>query len=611
MDPIMMGIAAVVVIVILAGVFFMQKKGKANSPAAQTPTNRPKTLAEQQRELELQRQAQAPSALTPYDSMPSTSDFASIQASQHLAPQNIAESIPTAATSSSDQDLEAVDLLLQQHDYSGAITLLRQAITRHPRNGDLHFSLLNAYALSKDYTNFDAFFPEVLALNDFVTTNQANKLKTLVDEEKTLTSKASQETTSAPLSQDDTLEFDLFDFNNIEKAEDNRKATATAPTNTTLSPQSAPTATHTAPVIEANTTTAAAAVATTQLDKTDDFSFDFELEDQPTFAPAATQAIAPVNPTQDILSLDEFVLEAPTQTVTPQPNGPHITETNIAEPNIAETNTVTSPVADTPNFKTSAPTTQGSVLVDDDFDFDFDFDETKTLVTKSISTPMAADTDTDTTTAPALSLELTDDFSFDLAQTDTATDGTLAANVSPNLEVPNLEIHTPKQAEEESLIADFASFDLEPSVPTPPVVVDTAPNVQTPADEFLLTVDDAQQPQPAAATHPTIPAIADITPLDALITDAPVVEDVRLEPSSRTELDNPEASTLQAPVLEDLAAAFDDIKALDTATLNVDLAEAYVNLGEYDSAKRLLDEVKDSEDTALLARIATLRQSIA
>ena len=49
MDPIMMGSAAVVVIVILAGVFFMQKKGKANSPAAQTPTNRPKTLAEQQR----------------------------------------------------------------------------------------------------------------------------------------------------------------------------------------------------------------------------------------------------------------------------------------------------------------------------------------------------------------------------------------------------------------------------------------------------------------------------------------------------------------------------------------------------------------------------------
>ena len=116
MDPIMMGIAAVVVIVILAGVFFMQKKGKANSPAAQTPTNRPKTLAEQQRELELQRQAQAPSALTPYDSMPSTSDFASIQASQHLAPQNIAESIPTAATSSSYLDLEAVELLLQQHD---------------------------------------------------------------------------------------------------------------------------------------------------------------------------------------------------------------------------------------------------------------------------------------------------------------------------------------------------------------------------------------------------------------------------------------------------------------------------------------------------------------
>ena len=52
------------------------------------------------------------------------------------------------------------------------------------------------------------------------------------------------------------------------------------------------------------------------------------------------------------------------------------------------------------------------------------------------------------------------------------------------------------------------------------------------------------------------------------------------------------------------------IKDIDTDTLNVDLAEQYVNLGEYDSAKRLLDEIKDSNNTALVERATALRQRI-
>lgn len=61
MDPIMIGIAAVVILVIVTGVFLM-KKGKSQTTVdTQTQVKRPKTLAEQQRELELQRQSQQPS----------------------------------------------------------------------------------------------------------------------------------------------------------------------------------------------------------------------------------------------------------------------------------------------------------------------------------------------------------------------------------------------------------------------------------------------------------------------------------------------------------------------------------------------------------------------
>jgi FimV-like protein len=71
------------------------------------------------------------------------------------------------------------------------------------------------------------------------------------------------------------------------------------------------------------------------------------------------------------------------------------------------------------------------------------------------------------------------------------------------------------------------------------------------------------------------------------------------------------ASLTTAPVVEDLSEILDVIKDIDTDTLNVDLAEQYVNLGEYDSAKRLLDEIKDSNNTALVERAAALRQRIA
>ena len=61
MDPIMIGIAAVVILVIVAGVFLMKKGKNQTTVDTQPQVKRPKTLAEQQRELELQRQSQMPS----------------------------------------------------------------------------------------------------------------------------------------------------------------------------------------------------------------------------------------------------------------------------------------------------------------------------------------------------------------------------------------------------------------------------------------------------------------------------------------------------------------------------------------------------------------------
>ena len=44
--------------------------------------------------------------------------------------------------------------------------------------------------------------------------------------------------------------------------------------------------------------------------------------------------------------------------------------------------------------------------------------------------------------------------------------------------------------------------------------------------------------------------------------------------------------------------AFDFIKQLDSVQLTLDLAQQYLDVGEYDSAKRLVQEVIEGQGTA-------------
>ena len=195
MDPIMIGIAAVVVLVIVAGVFLMKKGKSQTTVATQTQVKRPKTLAEQQRELELQRQSQMPSPAAP--ELPQTT----LQTAQTL---NTAES--------AQHELQAAEQLIQTQDYDGAITTLRRALKNHPSHSGLNFTLLNSYALAKDYQHFNSFYSEVLALNDADLTTQANNLKMLVDEEQSINARSAAMTHTPEAVESDGLDFDLPGF---------------------------------------------------------------------------------------------------------------------------------------------------------------------------------------------------------------------------------------------------------------------------------------------------------------------------------------------------------------------------------------------------------------
>lgn len=613
MDPIMMGIAAVVILVIIAGVFLM-KKGKSQTTVdTQTQVKRPKTLAEQQRELELQRQSQMPSPAAP--DLPQTT----LQTAQTL---NTAES--------AQHELQAAEQLIQTQDYDGAITTLRRALKNHPLHSGLNFTLLNSYALAKDYQHFNTFYTEVLALNDADLTTQANNLKMLVDEEQRITAHSTAITHTAEAVESDGLDFDLPGF----KQDSDKPAI-----NSTLQ-VAMPSATEAAqPATLAN---GASNNADSELD------FDFALDVPET-------KIAPIPPATNTtettaaqsqsneLTFDDFDFDFPSK----QP----ATAETVAAPVLESPIEIVAPVKEELVTTTSASNVNNEAISDSDFDFDFSLLETQSTTAATAAAPMIKTP----TAAPSADNNIADDFDFDFdlnaepavtPTNDATTEADLIFDASDTKASSNLTsdaaTSVPVASDEAT---DIASFDLDdellrqaeaatlataatPSVAEP--VVDLA-EVSAPIEvkassqsdsllisddmfDFALDDDTTKGQDPTSNVLVTEPTLSDdLIDLSFDDTATQATNQTTMTPTASLETtsvaDNAISTT--APVVEDLSAIFDVIKNIDTDTLNVDLAEQYVNLGEYDSAKRLLDEIKDSDNPALLERAVALRQRIA
>lgn len=610
MDPIMIGIAAVVILVIIASVFLM-KKGKSQTTVdTQTQVKRPKTLAEQQRELELQRQSQMPSPAAPE------------------LPQTTLQTVQTLNTAESAQhELQAAEQLIQNQDYDGAITTLRRALKNHPSHSGLNFTLLNSYALAKDYQHFNTFYSEVLALNDADLTTQANNLKMLVDEEQSITARSAAMTHTPEAVESDGLDFDLPGF----KQDSDKPAI-----NSTLQ-VAMPSVTGAAqPATLAN---GASHNADNELD------FDFAL-DVPETKIAPVAPVPPVTePTtettaaqsqSDELTFDDFDFDLPSKE-------PATAET-VAAPVLESPTEIFAPI-DEPVTTTLASKVNNEAISDSDFDFDFSLPETQSTPTATAVEPML----TSPTAAPSADNNIADEFDFDFdlnaepavtPTNDATTEADLSFDASDTKASSNLTsdaaTSVPVASDEAT---DITSFDLDdellrqaeaatlatattPSVAEP--VVDLAEvNTSNPSDSLLISDDmfdfalDDDTTKVQDATSNVL--FTEPTPSDDLIDlsfdDAAIQANTQTTTTPTASLETPSvadnAISTTAPVVEDLSAIFDVIKDIDTDTLNVDLAEQYVNLGEYDSAKRLLDEIKDSNNTALLERAAALRQRIA
>lgn len=621
MDPIMIGIAAVVILVIFAGIFLMKKGKTSTTIDSQANTKRPKTLAEQQRELELQRQSQSATLGNPLNFPPS--------------------SLQPAHTTSPTQELQAAEQFIQNQDYTGAITILHRAVKTHPTRTDLYFTLLNTYALAKDYQQFNAFYPEVLALNDFDLTTRANNLKHLVDEEQSIHTEVatiSQPINTKPSNADD-LDFDLLDFN-----PDSNQSTPKNP---------APVTTVETPA----TTRTAHPSANVDSQTNNDLDFDFELDTlqnkSASTAVSANEATA-TKPQAEALSVDGFDFELADEladkTVTP-PTPAVASHTEILTP--------TSTASATP--ATTAMTADKDNL-DADFDFDFTPPDTKSTATAAATMPPVVNREPTTPVTEKITDNVDNDFDFALIETPAAA--APVAKVSPSV----ITDHTPADeftvdALDSHDIAKVAPDHLttQPATNTSTVSHDDAVTAFDIDDDWLLPAAPVSTPTPvvgsaestaaampvtepvvATVQAPTAPTTSDTLKIsddmvdfaldDELLTthespvtnttaqptaadddfewtfDAPTTSQPAPVETPSTVTDSATAAT--APIVETLSSLFDVIKDIDTDALNVDLAEQYLNLGEYDSAKRLLDEINTTDDAALLARANALRQRI-
>lgn len=547
MDPIMIGIAAVVILVIVAGVFLMKKGKNETTVDTQTQVKRPKTLAEQQRELELQRQSQMPSPAAP--------DL----------PQTTLQTVQT----------------------------------------------LNL-------------------------TTQANNLKMLVDEEQSITARSAAMTDTAEAVESDGLDFDLPGFNNQDNNQDSDKPAI----NRTLQ-AAMPSVTE-------------AAQPVTQIDSIssnadNELDFDFALDAPETKSTPVTTATKPTTETtaaqsqSNELTFDDFDFDLPSK----QP----ATAETVAAPVLESPTEIVAPVTEEPVTTTSASNVNNNAISDSDFDFDFSLPDTPSTTATTAVEPMV--TPTATPSADNIVDEFDFDFDFDLnaepavtSTTDVTAENALSFDTSDTKASSNLTsdaaTSVPVASDEATDIASFALDDelilqaeaatlatvATPSVTEP--VVDLAEvsapiEVKAPSQSDSLLIsddmfdfaldDDTTKAQDATSNV----LVTEPTPSDDLIDlsfDDTATQATNQTTTTRTAslettsiADNVSLTT--APVVEDLSAILDVIKDIDTDTLNVDLAEQYVNLGEYDSAKRLLDEIKDSNNTALVERATALRQRIA
>lgn len=463
---------------------------------------------------------------------------------------------PSEADSTNDKKFNPIEIaqrFMDQQRYDKAIETLNRGLIEKPNDSQLSLKLLAIYATIDQSDNFNKVYDSIKTYADAKSIAQADELKALLTEEQNQAAKH-----ALPAENDQDAGFESIDFDIPADKVDSQNAII----DNHLDDDAVQPTAYRSDLADSSDSTLATSHDFDNIEQ----DFDLSLND-----------------------LENDINEPAATSMTP------VTELDIADDEILSASAV---ISENDNSSDSSAS-------DSDFDFDFDLAEPQDISTQAPTTTLSNDTSNNTT------LDDNEDFVLDLADLEIeASDDNVYADVD--------EVTTEAtQLEQEDLTLSLDNVDDINDIDTfnAPVEAETKtqPSSETPIliednfDDFTFEDNAAQEINEvahetvASNTAPTTVTFDDNTLIDDdfdfdSLTSAPTATTpVELASEVENNVDSGVTAETEVETAEDFssrfAADFDFVKTLDSNQVTLDLAGQYVQLGEYDSAKRLLNEV--------------------
>ena len=511
-----------------------------------------------------------------------------------LSTTDVVKGATTQANTDNNEKFNHIEIaqrFMEQQRYDKAIDTLKRGLAEKPNDSQLTLKLLAVYATIDESDNFNKVYDSIKMYGDAKSIAQADDLKALLTEEQ---NQAAERALPADNNQDSGFESIDFDLpaNKIENNE---------PTiDPSLNEQAV---THN----EYKNDLAARSDSTLETsndfnDSQQDFVLSLDDLEQDIDEPAATSAAPVID--LDISDAESLSMSTVSGTNENKSNSELDFDFDLAEQDNTASETNASLSKDDLNNTDDEITLDDEDFVLDLADLELDTSETNMSLNDESMTDVSSLKDD-----LALSLYSIDDNNDTPVETETLSDETSAVidDSLNDLEFDNfvLEDHPSENNHvlESNSIDElsFADVDTTDNQTNETVASSNAPTTGRFDDNTLI--DDSFDFD-SLASAPTA-----TTPVEVK-NDYDVSSDV----NSTNMLDNATIET-EVETTEDFssrfAADFDFVKTLDSNQVTLDLASQYVQLGEYDSAKRLLTEVinqgnseQQSQAQALLDRTA-------
>lgn len=535
MDNMLYIIAGLVLILLVAG--FLLRKNKAQKQSAQPPVSSV-------------RKAAAPASKTDYGTAAQTNQ----------------------SDSNKFDHITIAQRFMDQQRYDKAIETINRGLNEKPNDSQLSIKLLSIYATLDQPENFHDVYNRIKTHNDAKTITLADELKDLYigEQSPVATPEVAIEDNNDRF---DSLDFDLSTTNQADDTAD-------------ISDR---------PVIEDNNDAVIdqpidSPVFTSEPTKNVDDSFDLTLSDlEDDFNESNATGETPVTS----LATDDDSLHISTSDHTDTIKNNEVKNDEVIEDNDlsdfefdfdspAENTLIeNSDVSDVQDSESEA------LVLEDDFILDFD--------------DLAADADKDTSVnkneeeASSNAVQNNeDDFTLSLDDLD-ESDDTDTANTFAINELPTTDV----SSDIDDFVLediDFESADSDSSTLEDDSVADLSFEEQLIDNDTDIDAFEALDTTPVTSLR-----FDDDTPIaddfDIIDTDSLLDSSVATPPAStvapvelETDISH-EAVESAEDFSSRFAADFDFVKSLDSNQVTLDLANQYLQLGEYDSAKRLLNEV--------------------